>query len=165
MTAAYSALKLLQLFFTNTVLQTIVCNTNQHGRALHSSPSKPWVYITLQDMFSILSVVLYMGFVKCPDLADYWQPDGIFSLSFPRSLMSEENWLRIFQALHLSSVEDDAANKKNKQTPAFDELGKIKPLYEMTEACRRNYHPSQEISIDERRSVFGDFKFFVSSQL
>lgn len=57
----------------------------------------------------------------------------------------------ILRALHLSSLEDDAANEQKRGTPGFDRLQKVKPLYtEIQEACRRNYHPRQKISIDER---------------
>lgn len=65
--------------------------------------------------------------------------------------MSGRKWQRILNALHLTSAAEDAANEAKRGTPEFDRLGKIKPLYlEMSEACRRNYHPHQEIAIDER---------------
>ncbi|XP_031732493.1 piggyBac transposable element-derived protein 4-like [Anarrhichthys ocellatus] len=65
--------------------------------------------------------------------------------------MTGEKFLRVCQALSLSSSVVDAANEQRRGTAAFDRLCKIKPLYEeIREACKRNYHPSQEISIDER---------------
>uniref|UniRef100_A0A3Q3BI75 PiggyBac transposable element-derived protein 4-like n=1 Tax=Kryptolebias marmoratus TaxID=37003 RepID=A0A3Q3BI75_KRYMA len=150
-TASYSAVELFQLFFTNASLLTIVQNTNEYGRAHCTSPSSAWTDITLQDMFSFLSVVLYMGVVKCPNLTDYWRGGNLYNLPFPQSVIPGKKWLRILQALHLSSKEDEVANEERRGTPAFDRLGRIKPLYEeMREACRRNFHPSQEIAIDER---------------
>ncbi|KAJ8271121.1 hypothetical protein GJAV_G00122980 [Gymnothorax javanicus] len=50
---------------------------------------------------------------------------------------------------------DDAANEQRRGTPAYDRLAKTKPLYlEMRDACKRNYHPSQDIAIDERVVAF-----------
>ncbi|KAF1393438.1 hypothetical protein PFLUV_G00015700 [Perca fluviatilis] len=65
--------------------------------------------------------------------------------------MTGKKFLRISQSLHLSSSVGDAANDERRGTGAYDRLGKIKPLYEeMRDSCRRNYHPGQEIAIDER---------------
>uniref|UniRef100_A0A3Q0SW17 PiggyBac transposable element-derived protein domain-containing protein n=1 Tax=Amphilophus citrinellus TaxID=61819 RepID=A0A3Q0SW17_AMPCI len=151
MTAAYSALELFQLFFTAEMLQTLLTNSNEYGRAQCSTPSKPWTDITMQDMFGFLSVVIYMGFVKCTSLTDYWRGGKLYNLQFPVSVMSGRKWLRILYALHLSSAAEDSANEAKRGTPEFDRLGQIKPLYmEMRDACRRNYHPRRDIAIDER---------------
>ncbi|TDH06475.1 hypothetical protein EPR50_G00113700 [Perca flavescens] len=65
--------------------------------------------------------------------------------------MTGKKFLRISQSLHLSISVGDAANDERRGTGAYDRLGKIKLLYgEMRDSCRRNYHPFQEISIDER---------------
>ncbi|KAJ8371751.1 hypothetical protein AAFF_G00302580 [Aldrovandia affinis] len=65
--------------------------------------------------------------------------------------MTGLKFTRIVRALHLSSSVEDAANEQRRGTAAFDRLSKIKPLYEeIREACKRNYHPSQTIAIDER---------------
>uniref|UniRef100_A0A3Q0RWA5 PiggyBac transposable element-derived protein domain-containing protein n=1 Tax=Amphilophus citrinellus TaxID=61819 RepID=A0A3Q0RWA5_AMPCI len=123
MSAAYSAVELFQLFFTAEMLQTLLDNSNEHGRAHCSRPSRPWTDITMQDMLGFLSVLV----------------------------MSGRKWLGILNALHLSSAAEDSVNEAKRETPEFDRLGKIKPLYmEMRDACRRNYHPHQHIGIDER---------------
>ncbi|XP_030607770.1 piggyBac transposable element-derived protein 4-like [Archocentrus centrarchus] len=151
MSAAYSAVELFQLFFTADMLQKLLANSNEYGRACCSTPSRPWTDITMQDMFGFLSVVIYMGFMQCSSLSDYWRGGKLYSLLFPKSVMSQRKWIRILNALHLSSAAEDSANEAKRGTPEFDRLGKIKPLYmEMREACRRNYHPRQHIAIDER---------------
>uniref|UniRef100_A0A3Q3ESV8 PiggyBac transposable element-derived protein domain-containing protein n=1 Tax=Kryptolebias marmoratus TaxID=37003 RepID=A0A3Q3ESV8_KRYMA len=151
MTAAYSALELFQQFFTADIIQRLLANTNEYGRARCSTPSRPWTDITMQNMFGFLSVVIYMGLIKCLSLTDYWRGGKLYSLLFPKSVMSGRKWLRILNALHLNSAAEDSANEAKRGTPEFDRLGKIKPLYrEMREACCRNYHPRQEIANDER---------------
>uniref|UniRef100_A0A3B5AKH3 PiggyBac transposable element-derived protein 4-like n=1 Tax=Stegastes partitus TaxID=144197 RepID=A0A3B5AKH3_9TELE len=146
-TVDYTVLELFQQFFTNTILLTLIKNTNTYGRATY----KPWVDITLKDIFSFLSVVIYMGVIKVPNLTDYWRQGRLYSFPYPKSVITGKKFLSILHALHLSSPEDDAENEKAKGTATFDRLGKIKPMYtEIRNVCRNNYHPGQHISIDER---------------
>uniref|UniRef100_A0A3B4Z974 PiggyBac transposable element-derived protein domain-containing protein n=1 Tax=Stegastes partitus TaxID=144197 RepID=A0A3B4Z974_9TELE len=146
-TANYTVLELFQQFFTNTVLLTVITNTNKHGTTAYN----PWVDITINDLFCFLSVVIYMGIVKVPSLTDYWRQGRLYSLSFPKSVIAGKKFLSILHALHLSSPADDTVNERARGTAAFDRLGKIKPLYtEIRSACRNNYHPGQHIAIDER---------------
>lgn len=164
----YNAADLFQLFFTNTLLLTIIKNTNEFGRTYYNSPSNPWMNINLQDMFSFLSVLIYMGFVRCTSMNDYWRGGDLYSLTFPRQVMSGLKWFKILQALRLSSAEDDAVNDARRGTPAFDRLGRLKPVYQdIREVCRRNYHPGQEISIKERVAASnsrGSVKQFVKNK-
>ncbi|XP_030578579.1 piggyBac transposable element-derived protein 4 isoform X2 [Archocentrus centrarchus] len=149
--ADYSVLDLFQLFFTKTVLQTIINNTNEHGRAHYNKPSEPWTDITLPDMFLYLSIVVYMGFVKAPALTDYWRTSSLYSFPFTKKTITGKKFLTISRALHLSSAAEDEANERKRGTREFDRLCKIKPLYiEIREACKRIYHPDQHISVDER---------------
>ncbi|KAM6901652.1 piggyBac transposable element-derived protein 4 [Lycodopsis pacificus] len=102
-------------------------------------------------MFSFMSLIVYMGVLKCSGFTDYWRGGKLYSLPFPRRVMTGKKFLRVSQSLHLSSSVEDAANEQRRGTAAFDRLYKIKPLYEeIREACKRNYHPSQEIAINER---------------
>ncbi|XP_039679214.1 uncharacterized protein LOC120573509 [Perca fluviatilis] len=117
-TATYTALQLFQLFFINSVLKTILQNTNNCGSTHHSTPSIPWVDLTLQDMFAFMSLVVYMGVVKCFSFTDYWRGGHLYSLPFPRRVMTGKKFLRISQSLHLSSSVGDAANDERRGTGA-----------------------------------------------
>lgn len=154
-TRTYSALQLFQLFFTNSVIQTILQNTNDFGSVHHSTPSSPWTDLILQDMFSFMALVIFMGVVECSAFSDYWRGGKLYSFPFPRRVMTSKKFFRMCEALHLSSSEVNAVNKQRRGTAAFDRLGKIKPLYEeLRDACRRNYHPCQEIAIDKKTVAF-----------
>ncbi|KAJ0067088.1 hypothetical protein NL108_011273 [Boleophthalmus pectinirostris] len=118
-----------------------------HGQSAY----RAWTDIALQDIFSFLALVIYMGFAKVPSLTDYWRRGKLYSLPFPKSVMTGKKFFSIIRALHLSSPEEDAKNEGKRGTEEFDRLGKIKPLYtEIRDACRQNYQPGQHIAIDER---------------
>ncbi|XP_057189545.1 piggyBac transposable element-derived protein 4-like [Triplophysa rosa] len=102
-------------------------------------------------MLAFMAMVIYMGLIKLPSITDYWRESHLYSLPFPKTLLTGKKFLRICHSLHLSSLVDDAANEQRRGTSEFDRLCKIKPLYsEIRDACKINYHPGQEISIDER---------------
>uniref|UniRef100_A0A8C2ZIU9 PiggyBac transposable element-derived protein domain-containing protein n=1 Tax=Cyclopterus lumpus TaxID=8103 RepID=A0A8C2ZIU9_CYCLU len=150
LTVKYAVLQLFQLFFTSTIIQKIVENTNEFGEAHHKTPSNPWIHITSEDMFSFMALVVFLGLVKWRAFTDYWR-GGKMYLQLPKKIMTGKKFLRISRTLHLSSLVADAANEQLRGTPAFDRLAQIKPLYEeIREACRTHCHPSQDISIDER---------------
>ncbi|XP_017339063.1 piggyBac transposable element-derived protein 4 [Ictalurus punctatus] len=150
-TAMYTAMELFQLFFSTSVLHRIIQNTNDFGSSRGSTLASPWTDLTLEEMFSFMSVLIYMGIVKCSSFTDYWRGGKLYSLPFPKQVMTGKRFLTICQTFHLSSVADDAANEEKRGTAAFDRLCKIKPLYqEIRDACKTNYHPGQDISIDER---------------
>ena len=113
-TATYTALQLFQLFWTNSVLQTILLNTNEFGSTHHSTPTHPWIDLTLQNMFTFISMVIYMGLVKCSAFNDYWRKDKLHSFPLPKQVMTGKKFLRISRSLHLSSMADDAANEQRR---------------------------------------------------
>uniref|UniRef100_A0A3Q3MT12 PiggyBac transposable element-derived protein domain-containing protein n=1 Tax=Mastacembelus armatus TaxID=205130 RepID=A0A3Q3MT12_9TELE len=150
-TCTYNPVELLQLFFTSTVLQTILANTNTFGAMNVPDGQKSWKDFTMEDLYGFLALVIYMGIVKVPKLSDYWSRSNIYSLPLPSRIMSRKKFQKLLRFLHLSDPKTDADNDKKKGTPAYDRLHKIKPLYgQMVESCKANFHPFQSISIDER---------------
>lgn len=133
------------------MLHTILDNTNEYGAAHIGTPKDPWVDATQSEMYGFLAIIIYMGFVKCCSFTDYWRKAELYILPFPKKVISGKTFLRICRALHLSSRAEDAANDEKKGTGSYDRLCKIKPLSDaMRIAYRTNYHPTQEIYIDER---------------
>ncbi|XP_041647296.1 piggyBac transposable element-derived protein 4-like [Cheilinus undulatus] len=150
-TSSYTPLDLFQLFFSTTVIDTLVKNTNIYGKKKHQGNKKSWVPVTAADMYSFLSLVLYMGIVPLKAMSDYWKGSQLFSLPFPGSIMPRTRFTTILSCLHLNDPAVEAANEKKKGTLKYDRLCKVKPLYEqILEACYTFYHPHQHISIDER---------------
>ncbi|XP_063073836.1 piggyBac transposable element-derived protein 4-like [Engraulis encrasicolus] len=146
--AEYTALQLFRLFFTDAMLDTLVRNTNKFGAKHHK---KKWTDITLPDLFSYMSMLIYMGLSQLPAITDYWKQAKPYNLSFPRSVISGIKFQLITTAIHMSNPDDDAANDARIGTAEYDRLQKVKPMYtELQEACRNNFHPYQHLSVDER---------------
>ncbi|XP_047219396.1 piggyBac transposable element-derived protein 4-like [Girardinichthys multiradiatus] len=150
-TASYTPLELFQLFFTTTVIATLVKNTNTYGEKKCQGQRESWVPVTVEDMYSYISLVLYMGIVPLKTLKEFWRGSTLFSLPFPASVMPCRRFLAISRSLHMNDPAKEAANDQKKGTLGYDRLFKIKPLYEqILEACHTYFHPYQHISIDER---------------
>ncbi|XP_035808775.2 piggyBac transposable element-derived protein 4-like [Amphiprion ocellaris] len=150
-TANYTPLELFQLFFSTTVIDTLVKNTNAYGEKKSQEQKERHVPVTAADMYSFICIVLYMGIAPLKTLRDFWRGSRLFNLPFPASVMPCRRFLAISRSLHMNDPAVEAANDQKKGTPGFDRLCKIRPLYEqILEACHTFFHPHQHISIDER---------------
>ncbi|TDH17369.1 hypothetical protein EPR50_G00007780 [Perca flavescens] len=150
-TANYTPLELFQLFFSVTVINTLVKNTNAYGKKKYQGHKESWVPVTAADMYSFVCLVLYMGIAPLKTLKDFWRGSKLFSLPFPASVMPCRRFLTISRSLHMNDPAVEAANDQKKGTSGYDRLCKIKPLYgQILEASYTFFHPHQHISIDER---------------
>ncbi|XP_063074125.1 piggyBac transposable element-derived protein 4-like [Engraulis encrasicolus] len=144
----HTALQLFRLFFTDTMLTTVLRNTNKYGAIHHTDQ---WSDVTLPDLFSYMSMVIYKGLTQLPTSEDYWKRSKPYNLPFPRSVITRKKFTRISTTLCMSDPDDDAANDARRGTLEYDCLQKIKPMYtELRQACKTNFHPYQDIRVDER---------------
>uniref|UniRef100_A0A672YCG2 PiggyBac transposable element-derived protein domain-containing protein n=1 Tax=Sphaeramia orbicularis TaxID=375764 RepID=A0A672YCG2_9TELE len=149
-TAKYTPLELFQLFFSTTVIDLLVKNTNRYALNKHKN-HKWWVPVTAADMYSFIALVIYMGIVPLKTFKDFWRVTKLYNLPFPGSVMSCHRFTAILGSLHLNDPEVEAANDEKKGMPGFDKLCKVRPLYEgILQACHTFFQPHQHISIDER---------------
>ncbi|XP_071315013.1 piggyBac transposable element-derived protein 5-like [Trachinotus anak] len=148
---ANSPLDFFKLFFTDAVLATLLTNSNAYGAKKQEGHKTAWRNIAINDLYSFIAMVIYMGLVKCSAMVDYWKGSRLYNFPFPASVISRNKFLNICRTLHISDVKDDAENETKRGTPEYDRLGKIKPLYNhIVETCKTHFQPGQHISIDER---------------
>ncbi|XDV25651.1 hypothetical protein PO909_029533, partial [Leuciscus waleckii] len=111
-TASYTALQLFNLFFSMSVLQTIVQHTNVYGDKNQQGREKPWNDISVEDFKCYLALVVYMGLVKVSALTDYWRRSRIYSVPLPAEIMSCRKFLTITNALHLSDPQNISIDER-----------------------------------------------------
>ncbi|KAG7523504.1 hypothetical protein JOB18_048850 [Solea senegalensis] len=149
---AWSPLSLFQLFFSASVVKTIIENTNANAAKRKEAGLKfKWEELTVKDFYTFLAIIVYTGLVSVHHRADYWRQQWPYNFSFPKEKMSRDRFEAILWSLHLSDPKEDVENEKKRNTANYDRLFKIKPLYnEMVSACKANFQPYQNLSIDER---------------
>ncbi|GBP44057.1 PiggyBac transposable element-derived protein 4 [Eumeta japonica] len=97
-------------------------------------------------MKHFFSLILYMGLVKLPKLADYWSTDEIIGQNFPRSVMSRNRFELLLQMIHFS--QEDDSNKS-------DRLHRVQHLLDMLNVnFKNNFIPGQDICVDESMVPF-----------
>ncbi|XP_033493159.2 uncharacterized protein LOC117263673 [Epinephelus lanceolatus] len=151
-TASWSPLSLFQLFFSDSIVCTIIENTNANAaKRLKSGLKFVWKPLTVSDFYIFLSIIIFSGLVKVHVRGDYWRKEWPFNFRFPGETMRRDRFESILWSLHLSNPAEDEENDRKKNTAEYDRLFKIKPLYtEIVNACKVQFQPYQNISIDER---------------
>ena len=151
-TVAWSPLSIFRLFFSASVVHTIISNTNANAlKRLQAGKKHVWKMLTVRDFYVFLSIIIFSGLVTGPNRSDYWRKKWPYNFKFPGDSMSRDRFGAIMWSLHLSNPEEDEENDRKRNTAEYDRLFKIKPLYtDIVTACKAHFQPHQNISIDER---------------
>ena len=149
---------MFSLFVSQASINTIVENTNKFANKLKTDKSYfRWFQLTSKEFLAFLGIIIFMGLVDVPSLAEYWNNDGFFGQDFIRaSGMNRARFMNILTALHLCDLEQDKVNELHKaRKEPYDPLFKLKPLVnDLQLACEAYFVPGQNISIDERMVAY-----------
>ena len=115
-TATYSPLQLFQLFFSISVVTSIVDNTNRYAAKRKKAGAKfAWTPLTVTEFYAFVALIIHMGLVNLKTLADYWSQKQGYRLGFPRSVMSKARFFAISWCLPLCDPEGDEENNKKRE--------------------------------------------------
>ena len=149
-----SPLQLLGRYFTNSVWEHIVRETNSYAAANKGTTPKarPWTDITVDELKAFVGLLLVMGIVHLPRIEMYWQQShpllATVSISNAIPLVRFE---QIFRFLHLV----DSSSLVPPSQPDGDKLFKIRPLLDMVlPKFESEYELHQFITIDEAMIPF-----------
>ena len=102
-----------------------------------------WIATTTEEIYQLLSLILFMGWHPLPEYEDYWKTSSLFAGYYARLMISSH---RRFKGLMAFLKVVDNTNEEQ-----GDRLRKVRFLYDhMRTSCRTLFTPSQYIAVDER---------------
>lgn len=117
-----------QVFVSDEIIKLIVEQTNLYATqtllsvdAAPSSRTHAWEPVTPEEMKKFLGIVMYMGIVNLPTIADYWSTDLLFKNEIIPKVMSRNRFQIILKFIHFANNEENLSN---------DRLFKIRELSE-----------------------------------
>lgn len=144
---------IFHLFFDNVIIRHLKEETNRYAAELSKSHRhkdmaivKNWETITLNEMKGFILILLHMGFLRKPSIADYWTKAEFCASKFAAKIMTRDRFKAILSMLHFS----DNRRYIPIDEPGHDPLYKIRTIYEhLQEKFQSVYTPKQQIAIDE----------------
>lgn len=136
------AMDFFKLFFTSQLVVQLCAFTNLYAQ-LNAKKSYAWVDIDENEMYKFMALLIYMGFIKFPNIESYWSVSSLFHGSWARRLISSRD--RFKSILCYLHVVDSLQEQKD------DRLHKVRFLIDYIRAkCFQLYQPGLRICIDER---------------
>ena len=163
-----TVLGVFRLFFTTTLMATIVEETNRYARqVLGDAADAKWLDVTAEDIWAFLGFALLMGINKLPQLHQYWNTDPVYHYLPIAERIPRDRFLAIWRFLHFTSTPSPSASSASSasassasapspdSTRPVDRLWKVRPVISaVVAACRANYRPHREQAIDEAMVAF-----------
>ncbi|XP_022837201.1 piggyBac transposable element-derived protein 4-like [Spodoptera litura] len=142
------------LMVTDEVLNKIVLCTDAYAfnritmsnEASKAARIRGWVPTNLTEIKKFFGLILYMGIVRLPKIADYWTTDKIIGQQFPRTIMSRNRFELLLAMLHFSQEDEENTT---------DRLHRVRDLVEVMNAnFKKAYTPGEDLCIDESMIPF-----------
>ncbi|MGH0150186.1 UNVERIFIED_CONTAM: hypothetical protein FKN15_017021 [Acipenser sinensis] len=81
--------------------------------------NNPWNPVGLNEFYTFLAIILFMGIVRLPSVKDYWTGNDYFGMLFCKQFMSGNRFLAIMWNLCMSNPQDEQ-NDRRKGTAEYD---------------------------------------------
>ncbi len=134
-------INLFLLFFLNSILDTIVVNTNLYALIKDASAvGRKWQNIDHKELIIWIALVIYQGLFKLPSLNQYWNEDLKFPIHHISKQMSLKRFEQIKRYLHISPSMATINNYFEKLEPL---LSKIRDV------SKQLYTPNSNVSVDK----------------
>lgn len=106
-----------------------------------------WYPLTVSEFKAWIALTLDMGILKKPSLRLYWSTDSILKTSFFPSVMARDRYFQILRYLHFADNRDEV---KDKDSPGYDKLFKIRKLLDvLLPRFTDVYSPERNLAVDE----------------
>lgn len=136
------------LFFTTTLLEYIVQQSNKYALECVGEKYKRWDKMTVKELKAFMGFMLLMGIVHLPSIADYWKKDEVCHYAPISRRISRNRFFEIQRYLHFADNSTLAAPG----TPEYNRLGKIQPIIaQLLERFQAIYNLHRDVSVDEAR--------------
>ena len=147
-----SAIDFFHLMFPESLIETIVTETNRYARQCTAvKPDAKWYDTTLAEMKAYLGLHIIFGIKQLPANRHYWSKDPVLGVQAVQKVMPRNRFDKLTQYLHVN----DNSNQVPREDPAFDKLFKVRPLlHRVLECCQQEHRPGQNLSIDEAMVKF-----------
>jgi len=149
-----SPLDFLQLFITDSTLETVVAQTNLFAQQYLDSHElkqcsrvQQWVKSphNMAELKKFLALIIIMGLISYPSIEDYWVTSWPFAISTFSSIMSRDRF-SLLRFLHLN----DSTKYIPKGEPGYDPLYKLRPFVDPLIAnFKAAFTLGRELSADE----------------
>ena len=127
----------LQLFLTQTLVETFVASTNQYAAA-RQAPH--WTPTTVEELWRYLAVRIRQGVVVLPHLRHYWQAE--YRDSYVTQLMTRDRFQQLHRYFHIVPP----VNADQRQTI----VEKTAPFYHQCQQLFNEYYqPGRDFAVDE----------------
>ena len=142
--AERTPLDYFQIFFDETLVQSIVDETNRYysqnsvGERQHMSN---WQNVNATEMYTFLAIAMLTGLVGKGRIRDYWSTDPLLSTPIFSQYFTRNRYQDILRFLHFANNEDVDSNNR---------LKKIKPIInDLKQKFSNCVNPAQNLCIDE----------------
>ena len=147
-----SAIGMFFLFFTSSLMDYIVNQTNQFAlECMGGEKFSKWTQVTVEELQAYMGFMILMGLVKLPSIYDYWQRDEIYNYSPVASRITRDRFFELHRYLHFA----DNSTLAPPGSPEYNKLGKVLPIINsLTKSFQSVYTPHRDVSVDEAMIPF-----------